>query len=112
MRGQRRSSTRQDQQDQRWTERLRFVVFRIEHKRTSLEYKGVKYVPYIGDIPKGRQSYGTTRGARVEGTSGGEISAIGRIYIQRVRYRSAGSRVYRDRDRKGREKISGGLPYS
>src|SRR5882762_10886606 len=92
-RGQRRSSTRQDQ---RWTERLRFDVFRVEHKRTSLEYKGVKYVPYIGNIPKGRQSYGTTRGARVEGTSGGEISAIGRIYIQHVRFRSTGSRVYRD----------------
>ena len=50
-RGQRRSSTRQDR---RWTRELRFNVFKVEHKRTSLEYKGVKYVPYIGSIPKGR----------------------------------------------------------
>ena len=66
------------------TRRLRFDVFKVEHKRTSLEYKGVKYVPYIGSIPKGRSSYSTTRGVRVKGTDGGEISAIGWIYIQRV----------------------------
>ena len=57
----------------------------VEHKRTSLRYTGVKYDPYIRSIPKGRSTYGTTCGARVKGASGGEISAIGWIYIQRVR---------------------------
>jgi len=90
-RGQGRSSTRQDRQR---TERLRFDVFRVEHKRTSLSYKGVKYAPYIGSIPKGRSTYGITCGAGVKGTSGGEISAIGWIYIQRVRYGSIGSREW------------------
>ena len=83
------------------------------------------YVPYIGSIPKGRSTYSTTRGARVKGTGGGEISAIGQIYIQRVKYGSAGSRAWsqgwgctgieRKRGVKGMgkgEKISGGLPYS
>src|SRR5882762_1322624 len=73
----------------------------VEHKRTSLRYKGVKYDPYIGNIPKGRSTYSTTRGARVKGASGGEISAIGWIYVQHVRYRRTrvegmgqGSRVW------------------
>jgi len=37
----------------------------VEHKRTSLRYKDVKYDPDIGSIPKGRSSYSITRGARV-----------------------------------------------
>ena len=28
--------------------RLRFTVFKVEHKRTSLRYNGVKYNPYKG----------------------------------------------------------------
>jgi len=81
-REQRRSRT---SQDRRWTRELKVRCIQVEHKRTSLGYKGVKYIPYIGSIPKGRSTYSTARGARVKGTRGGEISAIGQIYIQRIR---------------------------
>ena len=41
-RGQRKSSARQDR---RWTSELRFDVFKVEHKRTSLESTGRKVCP-------------------------------------------------------------------
>ena len=61
-RGQRRSSTRQDR---RWTERLRFDVFRVEHKRTSLENTRRKVCPLYRGHTKGRSYVGITRGVRV-----------------------------------------------
>ena len=78
---------------------LRFNVFKVEHKRTSLVYKGVKYVPYIGSIPKGRQSYSTTRGGykwRRDIHHWVDIHTMREIWKHRVKGVESGLGVYRN----------------